>query len=121
MTGNVYAFGVANDLVALSFDGKPLWTRSLTDEFGSWTTHGGRTVSPIIEGDLVIVSTVTDGFADLNARRHRYYAVGVSGTRDSDANRRCHAVQPAVEPGGARDRRDRQHNQFAARLRRSGQ
>ncbi|MDQ3013647.1 MAG: PQQ-binding-like beta-propeller repeat protein, partial [Acidobacteriota bacterium] len=73
-TGNVYAFGVANDLVALSFDGKPLWTRSLTDEYGSWTTHGGRTVSPIIEGDLVIVSTVTDGFADLSARRHRYYA-----------------------------------------------
>ncbi len=73
-TGNVYAFGACNEFVALSWDGKPLWSRSLTDEFGSWTTHGGRTVSPIIEGDLVIISTVTDGFADLNARRHRYYA-----------------------------------------------
>lgn len=73
-TGNVYAFGACNELVALSFDGKLLWSRSLTDEFGAWTTHGGRTVSPIIEGDLVIVSTVTDGFADLSARRHRYYA-----------------------------------------------
>lgn len=73
-TGNVYAFGACNDLVALSFDGKPLWTRSLTDEFGAWTTHGGRTVSPIIEGDIVIVSTVTDQFADLAMRRHRYYA-----------------------------------------------
>lgn len=73
-TGNVYAFGACNELVALSFDGKLLWDRSLTDEFGAWTTHGGRTVSPIIEGDLVIVSTVTDGFADIQARRHRYYA-----------------------------------------------
>ncbi len=73
-TGNVYAFGTCNELVALSFDGKPLWDRSFTDEFGSWTTHGGRTVSPIIEGDLVIVSTVTDGFGDIQARRHRYYA-----------------------------------------------
>ncbi len=73
-TGNVYAFGGSNDLVALSFDGKLLWNRSLTDEFGSWTTHGGRTVSPIIEGDMVIISTVTDGFADLFMRRHRYYA-----------------------------------------------
>ncbi|NOT59258.1 MAG: PQQ-binding-like beta-propeller repeat protein [Acidobacteria bacterium] len=73
-TGNVYAFGACNEFVALSWEGKLLWSRSLTDEFGSWTTHGGRTVSPIIEGDLVIVSTVTDGFADLNQRRHRYYA-----------------------------------------------
>ncbi len=73
-TGNVYAFGAGNDLVALSFDGKLLWARSLTDEFGAWTTHGGRTVSPIVEGDLVIVSTVTDGFADLFMRRHRFYA-----------------------------------------------
>ena len=73
-TGNVYAFGACNDLVALSFDGKLLWTRSLTDEYGAWTTHGGRTVSPIVEGDLVIVSTVTDQFADLAQRRHRFYA-----------------------------------------------
>jgi len=73
-TGNVYAFGAGNQLVALSFDGKLLWERSLTDEYGAWTTHGGRTVSPIIEGDMVIVSTVTDGFADIFMRRHRYYA-----------------------------------------------
>jgi outer membrane protein assembly factor BamB len=73
-TGNVYAFGACNELVALSWDGKPLWSRSLTDEYGAWTTHGGRTVSPIIEGDTVIVSTVTDGFGDIQARRHRFYA-----------------------------------------------
>jgi outer membrane protein assembly factor BamB len=73
-TGNVYAFGATAELVALSNDGKPLWSRSLTDEYGAWTTHGGRTVSPIIEGDLVIVSTVTDGFSDIASRRHRYYA-----------------------------------------------
>src|SRR5262245_38937346 len=73
-TGNIDVFGATAELVALSNDGKPLWSRSLTDEYGAWTTHGGRTVSPIIEGDLVIVSTVTDGFADLFMRRHRYYA-----------------------------------------------
>ncbi|MGE0129960.1 MAG: PQQ-binding-like beta-propeller repeat protein [Blastocatellales bacterium] len=73
-TGNVYVFGACNELVALSWDGKLLWDRSLTDEYGAWTTHGGRTVSPIIEGDLVIVGTVTDGFGDIASRRHRYYA-----------------------------------------------
>jgi outer membrane protein assembly factor BamB len=73
-TGNIYAFGACNELIALSNDGKLLWSRSLTDEYGAWTTHGGRTVSPIIEGDLVIVSTVTDGWGDVAIRRHRYYA-----------------------------------------------
>lgn len=73
-TGNVYVFGACNELTALSNDGKVLWGRSLTEEFGAWTTHGGRTVSPIIDGDLVIVSTVTDGWGELALRRHRYYA-----------------------------------------------
>ncbi len=74
LTGNIYVFGATGTLLALSYDGKPLWERSLTDEFGAWTTHGGRTVSPIIEGELVIVSMPTDGFGDLAQRRHRFYA-----------------------------------------------
>ncbi|MCW5967876.1 MAG: PQQ-binding-like beta-propeller repeat protein [Blastocatellales bacterium] len=73
-TGNVYVFGASNELTALSNDGKILWMRALTDEFGAWTTHGGRTVSPIIEGDLVIVSTIIDNWGDQGMRRHRYYA-----------------------------------------------
>ena len=73
-TGNVYVFGACNELTALSNDGKVLWSRSLTDEFGAWTTHGGRTTSPIIEGDLVIVGTIIDGWGDTALRRHRFYA-----------------------------------------------
>ncbi|HWN99701.1 MAG TPA: PQQ-binding-like beta-propeller repeat protein [Blastocatellia bacterium] len=73
-TGNIYVFGACNELTALSNDGKVLWSRSLTDEFGAWTTHGGRTTSPIIEGDLVIVGTIIDGWGDTALRRHRFYA-----------------------------------------------
>jgi outer membrane protein assembly factor BamB len=73
-TGNIYAFGACNELVALSQAGKVLWSRSMTEEFGAWTTHGGRTVSPIIEGNLVIVSTIIDSWGDTAQRRHRYYA-----------------------------------------------
>jgi outer membrane protein assembly factor BamB len=73
-TGNVYVFGAADELVALSNDGKLLWNRSLTDEYGAWTTHGGRTASPIIEGDLVIVSTISEGWSDHGPRGHRFYA-----------------------------------------------
>jgi hypothetical protein len=71
-TGNVYVFGACNELTAFSNDGKVLWARSLTEEFGAWTTHGGRTGSPIIEGDLVIVVTIIDGWGD-TAQRHRFY------------------------------------------------
>jgi outer membrane protein assembly factor BamB len=73
-TGNVYVFGACNELTALSNEGKVLWSRSLTDEFGAWTTHGGRTTSPIIEGELVIVGTIIDGWGDTALRRHRFYA-----------------------------------------------
>ena len=34
-TGNIYVFGACNELTALSNDGKVLWSRSLTEEFGS--------------------------------------------------------------------------------------
>jgi outer membrane protein assembly factor BamB len=73
-TGNVYAYGVGGMLVALNADGKLLWDRSLTEEFGMWTTHGGRTVSPVIEGDLVIVSGPTEGWGEQSVRRHRFLA-----------------------------------------------
>lgn len=73
-TGNIYTFGATGMLLALSYDGRLLWERALTDEFGAWTTHGGRTVSPVVDGNLVIVSTVTEGWGDLAQRRHRFYA-----------------------------------------------
>ncbi|HMG36838.1 MAG TPA: PQQ-binding-like beta-propeller repeat protein [Blastocatellia bacterium] len=73
-TGNIYVFGACNELTALSGDGKVLWSRSLTEEFGAWTTHGGRTGSPIVDGDLVIVGTIIDGWGDTAQRKHRFYA-----------------------------------------------
>ncbi len=55
-TGNVYALSVGALVIALSHDGKLLWQRSVGEEFAAFTTHGGRTASPLIDGDLVIVS-----------------------------------------------------------------
>jgi outer membrane protein assembly factor BamB len=73
-TGNVYVLGACNELSAFSNDGKLLWNRSLTEEFGAWTTHGGRTASPIIEGNLIIVGSIIDGWGDTAQRKHRFYA-----------------------------------------------
>jgi outer membrane protein assembly factor BamB len=73
-TGNVYAFGVGGSLIALSREGKVLWERSLGEEFGLLTTHGGRTVSPIIDGDLVITSGVTSMWGEHARGAHRFMA-----------------------------------------------
>ena len=41
-TGNVYVFGVGGTLLGFNKDGKVLWERSLGEDFGLLTTHGGR-------------------------------------------------------------------------------
>jgi outer membrane protein assembly factor BamB len=73
-TGNVYVFGVGGNLIGLSRTGKVLWERSLGEDFGLLTTHGGRTVSPIIDGDLVIVSGVTFQWGQHGRGAHRFMA-----------------------------------------------
>jgi outer membrane protein assembly factor BamB len=73
-TGNVYVFGVGGNLLGLNRDGKVLWERSLGEDFGLLTTHGGRTVSPIIDGDLVIVSGVTFQWGLHGRGAHRFMA-----------------------------------------------
>jgi outer membrane protein assembly factor BamB len=73
-TGNVYVFGVGGNLIGLNRDGKLLWERSLGEDFGLLTTHGGRTVSPIIDGDLVITSGVTFQWGKHGGGAHRFMA-----------------------------------------------
>jgi outer membrane protein assembly factor BamB len=73
-TGNVYVFGVGGTLLGLNRDGKVRWERSLGEDFGLLTTHGGRTVSPIIDGDLVIVSGVTFQWGQHGRGAHRFMA-----------------------------------------------
>src|SRR6187549_12659 len=74
-TGNVYALSVGATLVALSADGKPLWQRSIGEEFAAFTTHGGRTMSPIVDGNLVIVSAAVSNWGTQAARSHRIIAL----------------------------------------------
>lgn len=73
-TGNIFVLGVGGSLIGLNRDGKVLWERSLGEDFGLLTTHGGRTVSPIIDGDLVIVSGVTFQWGQHGRGAHRFIA-----------------------------------------------
>ena len=73
-TGNVHVFGSGGTLLALSRDGKVLWERSLGEDFGLLTTHGGRTVSPLVDDDLLIVSGVTFMWGQHGRGAHRFMA-----------------------------------------------
>jgi len=73
-SGNVFAISGGGLLMSLSADGKLLWERSLAEEFGMWTTHGGRMSSPIIDGEQVIVSGLTFMWGASANGAHRFLA-----------------------------------------------
>src|SRR5687768_9871310 len=71
-TGHVYAFSGNGLLMSLSPEGKLLWERSLPEEFGMWTTHGGRVSSPVIDGQQLIVSGLTFLWGQHAGGAHRF-------------------------------------------------
>jgi outer membrane protein assembly factor BamB len=73
-TGNIYTLGGNADLRGFTPDGKQLFERSLIEDFGAVTTHGGRTVSPVVDGDNVIVSSLISGWGTLARGGNRYFA-----------------------------------------------
>ena len=74
-TGNIYAFSVGAEVIALAPDGTRLWSRSIGEEWSAFTTHGGRTMSPLIDGNLVIVNAAVSNWGEHAQRRHRFIAL----------------------------------------------
>jgi len=91
-TGNVFAISGGGLLLSLSKDGKLLWERSLAEEFGMWTTHGGRMSSPIVDGDQVIVSGLTFMWGAAAGGAHRFLAF------DKASGKTNYAVAPEGRP-----------------------
>ena len=71
-TGNVFAISGGGLVMSLSKDGKLLWERSLAEELGMWTTHGGRMSTPIVDGDQLIASGLTFGWGQFAGGAHRF-------------------------------------------------
>ena len=89
-TGNVYALSGGAQLIALNSDGRLLWNRSFGEEYAAFTTHGGRTMSPLIDGDLVIVSAAVSNWGTNSNRAHRFIAL----------NKRTGEIVYVAHPGG---------------------
>ncbi len=80
-TGNLFAISGGGLLMSLSKDGTLLWERSLAEEFGMWTTHGGRMSSPIVDGDQVVVSGLTFVWGQHAGGAHRFLALDKASGR----------------------------------------
>lgn len=89
-TGNVYAHGTGGEMLCLSRDGKLLWKRSMTEEFGRISGYGGRLQNPIIDEDRVIVGYMNSSWGPMGKPTHRYVAF----------DKRTGVVQWWAEPGG---------------------
>ncbi|MEM8947619.1 MAG: PQQ-binding-like beta-propeller repeat protein [Planctomycetota bacterium] len=64
-TGHVYALSVSGYFCCLEgATGEVVWERSLHEEFGLLSTYGGRTHSPVIYEDTVLISAVIIGWGD---------------------------------------------------------
>jgi len=73
-TGNVLMMGTQGFLACFTPDGKQLWSHSMMEEFGRLTFPNGRTQSPVIDGELVIVGAMTANWGAHGPGGHRFYA-----------------------------------------------
>lgn len=74
-TGNVYASGVQGMFLCLSREGKVIWSKSLTELFGRISGYGGRTHSPLIDEDRVIIGFNSSSFGAHAVGAQRYLAM----------------------------------------------
>ncbi len=74
-TNRIYAQGVCGLFQCIDAEtGETVWSRSLHEEFGLLSTYGGRTNTPILLDDLVIISAVTIGWGETARPAHRFLA-----------------------------------------------
>ena len=75
-TNYVYSHSVCGMLKCFSTDGELIWEKSLFEEYGKISGYGGRTQTPIIDEDRLIVSYLATNWGDMKgpAPKHYYYA-----------------------------------------------
>ena len=73
-TDYIYAHTISGVFACFDKDGKVVWSHSLTEEYGRFTGYGGRTVTPVVDGNLVILSFLNTSWGNHAPMRHRYFA-----------------------------------------------
>ena len=70
----IYCHTTGGFVICYDKDGKELWKRQLTEEFGRITGYGGRIVSPIFDSGLCIVGMVSGSWGDHARAASRFVA-----------------------------------------------
>ena len=75
-TGNVFSHSVSGIFRCYAPDGTIVWEKSLAEQYGKISGYGGRTQTPFIDEDRVIVSYLATNWGDMKgpAPKHYYYA-----------------------------------------------
>jgi outer membrane protein assembly factor BamB len=74
-TGYVYAQGVQGMFLCFNRDGKLIWSKSLTELYSRISGFGGRTNTPVIDEDRVIISFNNSSFGAHAVGAHRFLAM----------------------------------------------
>jgi outer membrane protein assembly factor BamB len=74
-TGYIYVNGVQGLALCLDQEGKLIWSKSLTERFGRISGYGGRTYTPMLDEDRVIVAFNNQSFGRHEAGAHRFLAL----------------------------------------------
>lgn len=75
-TGYIYAHGTQGTFLCLDGkDGKVVWQRSMSEEFGRVSGYGGRITSPIVDEDLAILGMCNSSWGDQAKGGNRYVAM----------------------------------------------
>jgi outer membrane protein assembly factor BamB len=92
-TGYVYVHTVSGIFRCYAPDGKVIWEHSLSEDFGKISGYGGRTQTPIIDEDRVILSFMATNWGATKgpAPLHYYYAF----------DKKTGTLQWVSAPGGA--------------------
>ena len=73
-TGYLYAQGVGGSFFCFDRAGKVVWSRNLVEELGFFSGYGGRTQTPTLDGDRLIVTFVSSSWGELGPPRHRLFS-----------------------------------------------
>jgi len=73
-TGHVYSHTTGGDLLCFDRDGELVWKSALTENFGRVSGYGGRSHTPIVDEDRVIISFLSSTWGSNARPLHRYAA-----------------------------------------------
>ena len=73
-TGYIYFQGMGGPFYCIDRDGNVVWERSLYEEFGRFSGYGGRTHTPLVDEDQVIINIINGSWGPLGRPTHRYAA-----------------------------------------------